>query len=99
MLSHPARIARDGNGFKASSPEIREALTGTSTREEAVALAANALTTAMDFYFEDPRQVPAPSAPRRGRGVIDLPPSVGAKVLLPNEMLRQQTIPPSWRRS
>ena len=58
-----------------------------------MALAADALTTAMDFYFEDRRQVPAPSAPKRGQVMIDLPPSVGAKVLLLNEMLRQQVKP------
>lgn len=31
-------------------------------REEALAMAADALTTAMDFYFDDRRPVPAPSA-------------------------------------
>lgn len=93
MLSYPAHIARDGEGFVVSFPDIPEALTGASTRDEAIALAADALTTAMDFYFEDRRQVPAPSAPKRGQAVVDLPPSVAAKVLLLNEMLRQQVKP------
>ena len=64
-----------------------------ATREEALALAADALTTAMDFYFEDRRRVPVPSAPKRGQVMVDLPPSVAAKVLLLNEMLRQQVRP------
>jgi antitoxin HicB len=68
-------------------------LTGAATREEALALAADALTTAMEFYFEDRRQVPGPSEPKRGQVMIDLPPSVCAKVLLLNEMLRQQVKP------
>jgi len=89
MLSYPARLTRDGDGFMVSFPDIPEALTGARSREEALAMAADALTTAMDFYFEDRRPVPAPSAPRRGQVVIDLPPSVGAKVLLLNEMLAQ----------
>ena len=93
MLSSAGRIAPDGDGFVVSFPDIPEALTGAATREEAMALAADALTTAMDFYFEDRRQVPAPSAPKRGQVMIDLPPSVGAKVLLLNEMLRQQVKP------
>ena len=67
MLSYPARIARDGERFMVSFPDIPEALTGAATREEALALAVDALTTAMDFYFEDRRQVPAPSAPKRGQ--------------------------------
>jgi len=93
MLSYPARIQRDGEGFVVSFPDIPEALTGSATREEALAMAADALTTAMDFYFEDRRPVPAPSAAKRGQVVIDLPPSVGAKVLLLNEMLRQHVKP------
>jgi antitoxin HicB len=92
----PARIARDGNGFDVSYIDIPEALPGTSTREEALAL-ANALITAMNFYFEYRRQVPWPPGRRRRQGVIDLPPSVGAKVLLLNEP-RQQSRPPNWRR-
>jgi antitoxin HicB len=93
MSSYPARIVRDGDGFMVSFPDIPEALTGAATREEALALAADALTAAMDFYLEYRRQVPAPSAPKRGQVTIDLPPSVGAKVLLLNEMLRQQVKP------
>jgi antitoxin HicB len=89
MLSYPARLKRDGAGFMVSFPDIPEALTGARSREEALSMAADALTTAMDFYFEDRRPVPAPSAPKRGQVVIDLPPSVGAKVLLLNEMLAQ----------
>ena len=54
-------------------------------------MAANALTTAIDFYFEDRRSVPAPSAAKRGHVLVELPPSVSAKVLLLNEMIRQGT--------
>jgi antitoxin HicB len=93
MLSYPARIRRDGDGFAVSFPDIPEALTGAPTRAEALDFAVDALTTAMDFYFEDRRPVPAPSALKRGQVIVDLPPSVGAKVLLLNEMLRQQVKP------
>ncbi len=37
--------------------------------------------------------MPSPSAPKRGQVMIDLPPSVGAKVLLLSEMLLQGTHP------
>lgn len=93
MLSYPARIAKDGDGFMVSFPDIPEALTGAATKAQALELAADALTTAMDFYFEDRRPVPASSAPKRGQVMIDLPPSVGAKVLLLNEMIAQGTRP------
>ena len=93
MLSFPARVERDGAGFMVSFPDVPEALTGAPTKDEAIQMAADALTTAMDFYFEDRRPVPTPSKPKRGHVLIDLPPSVGAKVLLLNEMLRQGTRP------
>ena len=44
----------------------------------------------MDFYFEDQRPVPMPSAPQDGEVMIELPTSVFAKVLLLNEMLAQK---------
>ena len=93
MLSYPARVARDGDGFMVSFPDIPEALTGAPTREQALDMAADALTTAMDFYFKDRRPVPAPSEVKRGQVLVDLPLSVSAKVLLLNEMLRQQMKP------
>jgi antitoxin HicB len=91
MLSYPARVVRDGEGYMVSFPDIPEALTGGATRELALEMAVDALTTAMDFYFEDRRSVPAPSEPKRGQAMVDLPPSVGAKVLLLNEMIAQGT--------
>src|SRR5262245_35912654 len=91
MLSYPARVVRDGDGFMVSFPDIPEALTSGASRAEALEMAADALTTAMDFYFEDRRAVPPPSAAKRGQVIIDLPPSVAAKVLLLNEMVAQGT--------
>jgi len=93
MLSYPARMARDGEGFCVSFPDIPEALTSGASREEALAMAADALTTAMDFYFEDRRPVPVPSQLKRGQLMVDLPASISAKVLLLNEMLRQDVRP------
>jgi antitoxin HicB len=58
-----------------------------------MAMAADALVTAMDFYFEDRRTVPAPSAPLAGERLVALPPSISAKVLLLNEMIVQKVRP------
>lgn len=91
MLSYPARVFRDGAGFGVTFPDIPEAITCGDTREEAIEMAHDALATAMEFYFEDRRPVPMPSAPKRGQVMVDLPPSIAAKVLLLNEMLEQGT--------
>lgn len=90
MLTYPATLTVDGNGYLVKFPDIPEALTQGTTREEALDMAADALRTAMDFYFEDGRRVPMPSRVKRGQVAVELPPSVGAKVLLLNTMLEQR---------
>ncbi len=89
MLIYPATITPDGDGYVIQFPDVPEALTQGGTREEAVAMATDALRTAMDFYFEDGRPVPVPSRVKRGQVGVELPASVAAKVLLLNTMLEQ----------
>lgn len=89
MLIYPATIAPDGDGYVVQFPDIPEALTQGGTREEAVAMATDALRTAIDFYFEGERPVPMPSRVKRGQVGVALPASVAAKVLLLNTMLEQ----------
>lgn len=99
MLSYPAKVARDGDDYMVTFADIPEAITCGSTRAEAIHMAADALLTAMDFYFEDRRAVPLPSAMKPGRVLIDLPSSVSAKVMLLNEMVAQGKKPAELARS
>ncbi|MFR9719066.1 type II toxin-antitoxin system HicB family antitoxin [Aeromonas diversa] len=85
-MHYPVTIERDGDTWMASFPDVPEALTGGDTREEALAEAAGALVTAFEFYVEDRRPVPPPSAPVSGQEVVTVPPSVWAKVLLLNAL-------------
>ncbi|MCL2872435.1 MAG: type II toxin-antitoxin system HicB family antitoxin [Betaproteobacteria bacterium] len=89
-MRYPVNIEKDVKTFVVSFPDIPEALTSGYTHEEALDMGQDALVTAMDFYFEDRRPVPMPSKPAAGQETIELPPSVAAKVLLLNEMLRQK---------
>jgi antitoxin HicB len=84
--------AEDG-GFVVTFPDIPEAITQGETEEEALAMAQEALQAALEFYFEDKRAVPAPSKPKRGQHVVELPASLSAKVLLRNDMERQSIRP------
>jgi antitoxin HicB len=94
MFAYPVTLKRDKEGsFVATFKDIPEAITQGETREEALAAAREALETALDFYFEDKREVPPPSEPKRGQPVIELPASLSAKVLLLNEMIRQRVRP------
>jgi antitoxin HicB len=87
-MFYPARFkpAPEG-GFVATFRDIPEAITQGDTEDETLVMAEDALVTAMDFYFEDRRAVPAPSKARRGERLVELPTSVAAKVLLLNEMI------------
>ena len=80
-------------GFVVTFADIPEAITQGETLEEALAMAQDALETALEFYFEDKRTVPALSKPKRNQHVIELPASLSAKVLLLNEMVIQNVRP------
>lgn len=87
-MRYPARFdAAPEGGFVVTFRDIPEAITQGETETEAMSMAEDALLTAMDFYFDDRRQVPAPSAAQDGEQLVELPPSVSVKVLLLNEML------------
>jgi antitoxin HicB len=93
-MRYPARLKRQQEGgYVVTFPDIPEAITQGEDVEDALVHAADALESALDFYFEDRRPVPTPSKPKRGQHLVELPPSVAAKVLLLNEMLRQKVRP------
>ncbi|MGB7196320.1 MAG: type II toxin-antitoxin system HicB family antitoxin [Collimonas pratensis] len=94
-MKYPAAFTPDqeAGGFVVTFRDIPEAITQGDTEVEALEMAADGLLTAMDFYFEDKRQVPLPSKAKKDERLIQLPLSVAAKVLLLNEMLEQQIRP------
>jgi antitoxin HicB len=93
-MRYPVRLkAAEEGGYIVTFPDIPEAITQGEDVEDALRRGADALESALDFYFEDRRPVPAPSKPKRGQRLIELPPSIAAKVLLLNEMLRQKVRP------
>lgn len=92
-MKYPAAFKEDSGGFVVTFRDIPEAITQGDTFEEASEMAADVLLSSMDFYFEDSRPVPLPSAAQPGEHLIELPLSVAAKVLLLNEMLHQKVKP------
>lgn len=93
-MRYPVELTPEANGaFSIAFPDVPEALTWGSTEPEAIAHAAEALESALDFYFETARSVPLPSPVPAGHPAIDLPASVAATVLLHNEMLHQNVRP------
>ena len=94
-MKFPVTLTPDerNGGFVVTFRDIPEAITQGETVEDALVMAKDALETAMEFYFEDKRCVPAPSKPKRGQHTIELPASLSAKVWLLNEMVAQNMRP------
>lgn len=92
-MRYPVNFVKDGKFLLVTFPDIPEAITQGTDREDAMRRAADALESALDFYFEDNRPVPPPSKPKRGQAVVELPVSVAAKVVLLNEMILQKIRP------
>ena len=93
-MRFPAKFARaKEGGFVVTFPDIPEAITQGDNIDDAMHHAADALESALDFYFEEGWRVPMPSRPKRSQRMVELPASVSAKVLLLNEMIRQKVRP------
>ena len=93
MLAYPVELTPDGKFLMVTFPDIPEANSQGDSVEDALKMAADALETALDFYFDAGRPVPVPSKPKRGQHTVELRASVAAKVLLLNEMSSQKVRP------
>jgi antitoxin HicB len=94
MLRYPAQFkAAEEGGFVVTFPDIPEAITQGESVEDAMLHAADALTSALDFYIEEGLPIPAPSKPKRGQHLVELPASYAAKIILLNEMEVQKVRP------
>lgn len=93
MQGFPVNLRKDGKFILVTFPDIPEAITQGDNRAHALEMAKDALESAIDYYLESRRPIPMPSKAKRGQLVVELSPSLTAKVLLLNEMLRQKVRP------
>jgi antitoxin HicB len=85
--AYPYELApQPEGGFTVTFPDIPEAITQGDSKEEAAALAEDALITALSFYTDHAEPLPRPS-PARGRPLAYVPPLVAAKLALHDAML------------
>lgn len=90
MLSYPVKLELDTNkSYLVTFPDIPEAVSVGDDEDEALLNALDALESAIEIYFDEKREIPTPSRPRKGQPVVTLPALVVSKVLLANEMIRQ----------
>ena len=93
-MRYPAQfnVAEEG-GFVVTFPDVPEAITQGESVEDALRHAADVLESALDYYIEEGLPIPAPSKPKRGQRLVELPASYAAKILLLNEMAVQKVRP------
>lgn len=79
LLAYPVMLeTKEGNNILVSFPDVPEALTEGTTKQEALKEAKDCLIVALDGYIEDRRQIPQPSAENE-LPIIVLPALVTAK--------------------
>ena len=92
MLIYPAVFEQEEHTIVVHFPDIPEAITFGIGMDDARFMAQDAVTTALDFYFEDMRAIPMPSAVKDGQIAISLDETASMKVMLHNEMVKQHVI-------
>ena len=89
LYAYPCDLTPDGDGgLVATFPDVPEAITGGADRAEALAMAADALVTALAGYVHEQREIPAPGA-AEGRDLVPVPAVAAAKLALYSAMRAQ----------
>ncbi|AGQ37542.1 TPA: type II toxin-antitoxin system HicB family antitoxin [Mannheimia haemolytica] len=90
MLRYPVEITPDDNGtYLVTCPDIPEMASVGEDLEEALLEAQDGLATALEFYFDDRREIPMPSPIKEGQHTVNLTVLQSMKVFLLNEMIKQ----------
>ena len=90
MYAYPCQLTPDEDGgLVATFPDVPEAITGGSDRPEALAMAEDALATALAGYVHEKWDIPTPSEPANGQVSVPVPTVVAAKLALYSAMRAQ----------
>jgi antitoxin HicB len=90
VISYPATFTPVEDGaIMVQVPDVPEVLSHGYSDQEAIAMGQDALTSALDMLISSGRDIPAPSAPKRGQRMIELSPQVSAKVEIYRAMREQ----------
>ena len=87
--TYPCEMVPDDGGVSIRFPDVPEALTCGEDRTEAVAMAQDALATALAGYVHERWDIPAPSLAADGQELIPVPPVTAAKLALYTAMRTQ----------
>ncbi len=90
MLDYPIILdAQPEGGFVVTFPDVPEAITQGEDEEEALLYAVDALETALSFYMNARKLLPAASKPKRGQRTVRPSALEGAKLGVYQAMTEQ----------
>lgn len=91
IYAYPCQLAPDEDGgFVATFRDVPEAITGGRDEAEALAMAEDALATALAGYVHEEWEIPIPSDVGEGRVTVSVPSVVAAKLALYSAMKTQR---------
>ena len=79
----------DGDGFVATFPDLKGAVTGGFTFKEAVIMAEDCLVVSLASYVDCLEELPTPSPWKRGQEMFTVQPLIAAQLDLYNAMREQ----------
>ena len=89
--AYPCVLTPAENGsLVAAFPDVPEAITGGANRSEALAVAEDALATALAGYVHEKCDIPVPSEATAGQALVPVSPVVAAKLALYSAMRAQR---------
>ena len=91
LYAYPCDLvpAEDG-GLVVTFPDVPEAITGGSNQSEVLAMAEDALATALAGYVHEKWDIPEPSEAAGGQALVPVSPVVAAKLALYSAMRAQR---------
>ena len=91
IYAYPCQLTPDEDGsLVATFPDVPEAITGGRHRSEALAMAEDALATALAGYVHEKWDIPSPSGASEGQVSVPVPTVVAAKLALYSAMRAQR---------
>ncbi|OOG48902.1 HicB family protein [Rhodanobacter sp. C06] len=79
-MKYPIKLVHADGVVMATCPDLPEFASVGDTRDEALREAVDGIETTLQMYMQDRRDIPVPSAPKRGQRLADLPPLAVAKI-------------------
>ncbi len=91
IYAYPCHLAPDEDGgLVATFPDVPEAITGGRDRAETLAMAEDALATALAGYVHEKWDIPTPSEAAAGQVLVPVPTVAAAKLALYSAMKEQR---------